>query len=157
TLTSLRPSSSSVAAAIPRATSPLTAFLASGRLIVITAMPSATSVWTTSDMCASKSRSLQRLPGTVQKGSAYRPALADQRQRLGSDDLAHRHDAISCAGTSLCMAVDQRGNVITSAKPTAAPSVWQVANIDGSTPVNHLSCPNASFCLGFDTNGNVVF
>src|SRR6266571_3266182 len=42
TRTSPRASSSSVARAMPRATSPLTAFLLSGRLIVMTAMPSST-------------------------------------------------------------------------------------------------------------------
>ena len=44
TLMSLRASNSSTAAAMPRATSPLTAFRASGRLIVMTATPSDTSV-----------------------------------------------------------------------------------------------------------------
>src|SRR5260221_8201912 len=52
TLMSLRPSNSSTAAAMPRATSPLTAFRASGRLIVMTATPSVTAVRIASDMPA---------------------------------------------------------------------------------------------------------
>ena len=48
--TSLRASSSSNAPAMPFATAPLTAFLASGRLIVMTATPSSTSVSTASDI-----------------------------------------------------------------------------------------------------------
>ena len=47
-LTSLLASNSSSAAAMPRATAPLTAFLASGRLMVMTATPSLTSVRTAS-------------------------------------------------------------------------------------------------------------
>src|SRR5271165_7071141 len=50
TLTSGPESNSSMAAATPRATSPLTAFLASGRLMVMTAMPPLTSVRTASDI-----------------------------------------------------------------------------------------------------------
>src|SRR6516165_7339450 len=48
TRTSLMPSSSSTAAAMPRATSPLTALRASGRLMVMTAIPPSTSVRTAS-------------------------------------------------------------------------------------------------------------
>src|SRR5918992_393448 len=50
TETSLRSSSSSSAPAMPCATAPLTAFLALGRLIVMTATPPSTSTRTSSDM-----------------------------------------------------------------------------------------------------------
>src|ERR1700677_2523406 len=51
-----------MAAAMPRATAPLTAFLASGRLTVMTATPSLTSVSTGSDIrCSSFSRLRGRL------------------------------------------------------------------------------------------------
>ena len=53
---SLRASNSSTAAAMPRATSPLTAFRASGRLIVMTATPSETSVRIASAMPAPSDR-----------------------------------------------------------------------------------------------------
>ncbi len=49
-VTSLRSSSSSREAAIPRATAPLIAFLALGRLMVMTATPSSTATRTSSDM-----------------------------------------------------------------------------------------------------------
>ena len=66
TRTSLRASRSSTAAAIPRATAPLMAFRASGRLIVMTATPSVTSVRTGSAIASPR-----RVAGAAWVGWRY--------------------------------------------------------------------------------------
>jgi hypothetical protein len=57
---------------------------------------------------------------------------------------------VSCASTSLCVGVDQAGNVITSTTPTS--SAWQQ---DTATTISHtptsISCHGGSFCVVGET------
>jgi hypothetical protein len=64
---------------------------------------------------------------------------------------------ISCPSVSLCVAVDNIGNVLTSTNPTGGSSVWTSADIDGSlNKLVSVSCPSASLCVATDFWGNVV-
>jgi hypothetical protein len=63
---------------------------------------------------------------------------------------------ISCASTSLCVAVDDSGSIITSTDPAGAPGQWTAANVDGTSELPAVSCPSVSLCVAADTNGHVV-
>lgn len=65
--------------------------------------------------------------------------------------------AVSCPSASLCVAVDQSGNVVTSTNPTGGPSAWTAASIDASNLfLNGVSCQTASLCVAVDGNGDAV-
>ena len=64
--------------------------------------------------------------------------------------------AVSCPSTSLCVAVVNIGNVVTSTNPTGGAGAWNVAHVDSSGYLDALSCPSASLCVAGDFNGNIV-
>jgi hypothetical protein len=64
--------------------------------------------------------------------------------------------ALSCPGTTLCVAGSVDGNVITSVNPTGGASAWKVMHVDGSHYISSISCPNTGFCAAVDDDGNVV-
>jgi hypothetical protein len=51
---------------------------------------------------------------------------------------------VSCASTSLCVAVDKVGNVVSSTDP--AGGSWQVTSADPGVALSAASCPSLSFC-----------
>ena len=63
---------------------------------------------------------------------------------------------LSCPSISLCVAVDNDGNVITSADPTGGPSKWRTSRVDGDMYLTGVSCPSTTLCVAVDTFGNVV-
>lgn len=63
--------------------------------------------------------------------------------------------AISCPTASLCVAVDQGGDVITSTDPAAATG-WHVASVASGHALTAVSCSWSRFCAVADTNGNVI-
>jgi len=65
-------------------------------------------------------------------------------------------DGVSCPTSSLCVAVDTSGNVVTSANPTGGATAWTVTNVDGANSVKAVSCPSASLCVAVDGQGNVL-
>jgi hypothetical protein len=67
--------------------------------------------------------------------------------------------AVSCPSTSLCVAFDQAGNVVTSTRPTEGFSSWRVTNVERSAGLFGLgafSCPSVALCVGVDGGGNVL-
>src|SRR5581483_6109801 len=57
--------------------------------------------------------------------------------------------AISCPSASLCVAVDNIGNVITSTNPTGGASAWTVTSVDSPNALLAVSCPaSTTFCVG---------
>ena len=64
--------------------------------------------------------------------------------------------ALSCPGTTLCVAGSVNGNVITSVNPNGGASAWKVMHVDGSHYISAISCPNTGFCAAVDDDGNVV-
>jgi hypothetical protein len=63
---------------------------------------------------------------------------------------------ISCPSTSLCVAVDGVGHVLTSTDPGGGAASWDIADIDGSNELNGVSCPTSTFCVAVDGAGNVL-
>src|SRR5580704_8864875 len=78
----------------------------------------------------------------------------------GSDGLS----LISCPSSSLCVAADSSGNVLTSTNPAGGANTWSLAHVDDNTSgacggsnacFQGISCPSASFCAGVDSAGYV--
>ena len=73
--------------------------------------------------------------------------------------------AVSCASPSLCVAVDEAGNAVTSTNPTGGSSAWHVAHVDpgdlctpssGCHGLSGVSCPSRSLCVAADVEGSVL-
>jgi len=63
---------------------------------------------------------------------------------------------VSCPSTSLCVAVDFSGNVLTTSHPDGGASAWTVANVDGANRVYRVSCTSSPLCIAVDSAGNVL-
>jgi hypothetical protein len=70
--------------------------------------------------------------------------------------------AVSCPSTSLCVATDLNGNVLTSTNPTGGATAWTLASADPGEPLGppsdlrSVSCPYSTLCVAVDGRGNVV-
>src|SRR2546430_11743306 len=71
--------------------------------------------------------------------------------------------AVSCPSVSLCVAVDDVGNVLTSRNPTGGAEAWTVTHVDSVKSPNTLavdlagvSCPTNGLCVAVDHSGNVI-
>ena len=66
----------------------------------------------------------------------------------------HQLMAVSCPTTSLCAALDNAGNVLTSTTPTATAHAWKRVRVGGK--LTAISCPSTSLCVAVDASGNVL-
>jgi hypothetical protein len=68
--------------------------------------------------------------------------------------------AISCPATTLCVAVDDFGDVATSTSPTGGAAAWTLADVDtrfaSGSSLEDVSCPTTTFCAAVDDAGDVV-
>jgi hypothetical protein len=69
--------------------------------------------------------------------------------------------SLSCPSAALCVAVDNRGNVLSSTNPALLASTWQIVHVDpaaddGEGGIHAVSCPSVSFCAAVDDQGNVL-
>lgn len=64
--------------------------------------------------------------------------------------------AMSCPSVSLCVGVDNDGNVVTSTDPAGGAGTWTVTDVDNTVALLGVSCPSTSLCVGVDIRGNVV-
>ena len=64
--------------------------------------------------------------------------------------------AVSCASTSLCVAVDGVGDAFVSTDPTAANPTWATSNVEDSTVLVAISCLSASLCVAVDGSGKAL-
>jgi hypothetical protein len=80
------------------------------------------------------------------------PILIDP-EASSSTDWLH---GISCASTSLCVAVDHAGNVVVSTNPVGGAGAWTVANVDGTNAINAVSCTSPALCVAVDQDGNLL-
>jgi hypothetical protein len=62
---------------------------------------------------------------------------------------------MSCPSSSLCVAVDGYGNVVTSTDPTGGTSKWTAVAIDNFA-LNDISCASTTLCVAVDQNGDVL-
>lgn len=66
-------------------------------------------------------------------------------------------NGVSCPSASLCVALDEAGNVLTSTNPTGGPSAWSTPlAVDPGNTLDAISCPTVSLCVGVDDDGNAV-
>jgi Alpha galactosidase A/Alpha galactosidase C-terminal beta sandwich domain len=64
--------------------------------------------------------------------------------------------SVSCATASLCVAVDEAGNVLSSSSPGGEGASWQRKNIDANS-LTGVSCPSATFCVAVDRAGGLLW
>jgi anti-sigma factor RsiW len=81
------------------------------------------------------------------------PTSASPTWSDGIGDRGHNVvTAVACASASVCVAVDDHGNVL-NALPTGA---WRLKHVDGTNRLSGVSCPSTSLCVAVDRKGNVV-
>ncbi len=104
-------------------------------------------------------------------GLCVSPASANVASRWSWEhpvlvDPSSHLTTIACPSTSLCVAADRSGNIVTSTDPAGGAATWSVAHVDNNTEecyettvcsatVQAISCPSTSFCAAMDTAGYV--
>jgi len=63
---------------------------------------------------------------------------------------------VACPTKSLCVAVDDAGNVLSTKSPNGAASAWTLARVDPGNSLTGVSCPTAHLCAASDDAGNVL-
>jgi Divergent InlB B-repeat domain len=71
-------------------------------------------------------------------------------------DPGHPITGISCPSRTLCVATDDNGGVMTSSEPSAGPSAWSRADVDGTEALTGVSCASASLCVALDEVGDAL-
>jgi hypothetical protein len=80
------------------------------------------------------------------------PVLVDHQEQP-----AWGLNGVSCPSSSLCVAVDEAGNVFTSTNPTGGPSAWSPpTSVDPGHVLRQVSCPTTGLCAAVDNAGNVL-
>src|ERR1700683_116431 len=110
------------------------------------------------------SRALGRLLGMLGVGGAVLVlwlmafSVAGSAQRAAHSDTSVRPEAgvtgsgavapirLSCPSTTLCVAVDGAGHVITSTQPKGS-AAWLTVDVDGTHAINDVACPSGSLCV----------
>ena len=72
--------------------------------------------------------------------------------RAARVDPHHGFDGVACPSRSLCVAVDDAGNVLSSRHPSGRASAWQRAHID-ARPLMGVACPSVELCVSADSYG----
>jgi hypothetical protein len=63
---------------------------------------------------------------------------------------------IACPSASLCVAVDNVGNVLTSTDPDSGSPTWTAAKADNAGGFTAITCPSPALCVAVDFDGNAV-
>ncbi len=93
---------------------------------------------------------------------AWRPAHVDSASLPTVPDQPRQQATfsnMSCPSTSLCVASDEAGNIISSTDPLGGAHAWRVAHVDrtASPSLSGLSCPSSRLCVATDDQTNTVF
>jgi hypothetical protein len=71
--------------------------------------------------------------------------------------------AVSCPSTSLCVAADTSGDLMTSTAPLSGAGSWRITRADSQVrpsffvpSAGAISCPSEGFCAAVDTAGNLL-
>ncbi len=65
-------------------------------------------------------------------------------------------NAVSCAGTALCVAVGGgNSDMATSTNPTGGRPAWSISKVDLASNLSGVSCPSSSLCIAVDGAGSV--
>jgi hypothetical protein len=72
-------------------------------------------------------------------------------------DPGHLLHGIACPSSTLCVAVDDDGRVVTSTNPTGGPAEWSAASIGEPFPGSTLgvACTSVSLCMVVGMGGLV--
>jgi hypothetical protein len=98
------------------------------------------------------------LPAHAAAGLRWSAAHVDQQTSINSPDIF----ALSCPSTTLCVAGDNAGEILTSANPGGGRAAWAAATVEtaansGGLPwINGLSCPSTSLCVAVDQSGRAL-
>lgn len=65
-------------------------------------------------------------------------------------------ESLSCPTTSLCVAGDAAGDILTSTDPAGGAGSWNAAHVDGSNGIWALSCESSTLCVAADSEGNIL-
>src|SRR5271155_4328210 len=57
-------------------------------------------------------------------------------------------DGVACPSAELCVAVDDKGEIVTSTDPTGAAVTWHAAHV-GSTPLEGVACQSSTLCAAW--------
>jgi hypothetical protein len=80
------------------------------------------------------------------------PQLIDHESRP-----VWRLNSVSCPSTSLCVAVDEAGHVLTSTNPAGGAGAWSApVSIDPGKALDQVSCPSMSLCVAVDDDGSAL-
>ncbi|HEX5310024.1 MAG TPA: glycoside hydrolase family 27 protein [Solirubrobacteraceae bacterium] len=71
-------------------------------------------------------------------------------------DSAGHPTGVSCPSTSLCVGVDDAGNVLTTGDPTAPAPAWTPAPADPGQALVAVSCASTSLCVAVDRKGSLL-
>lgn len=85
-----------------------------------------------------------------------RPGRAGSRQTLRRVERSADLLSVACATSSLCVAGDSRGGILSSADAAAAHPRWRRRELDPGRLLTLVSCPGRSFCVAADGAGNVL-
>ena len=61
---------------------------------------------------------------------------------------------MSCASSTLCVAVDASGNAAISTSPAGGSSAWHTREIPGAGALTGVSCASSTLCVAVDGSGN---
>ncbi len=108
-------------------------------------------------ICAGLTLAATAVPTAATARLSWSPArLIDPGSGLGRGVSL---SGVSCPSVSLCVAVDDAGDVVTSTAPTSG-ARWTIAHVDrghGWQPtLDGVSCPSASLCVAVDDAGDAV-
>jgi len=89
--------------------------------------------------------------------SNQNPTVASPSWTSSRQDGYDALTSVSCPTTSLCVAGDNAGDVLTTTDPTAATPSWTVDRADPGIVIMAVSCdPSASLCVAVDNYGQAV-
>lgn len=64
--------------------------------------------------------------------------------------------AVSCADSTMCVAVGGDGELLSTTDPTGGSGAWHAAQVDGEQEITGISCSSVSLCVAVDGSGNIL-
>ena len=90
---------------------------------------------------------------TTQLWTTFAPAAGESAWTVAN--TAVPLDGVSCPSLSLCAAVDDIGNVLTSTNPSSGSPSGSIVQATGPTLLS-ITCPTTTRCVATDVSGDVV-
>ena len=88
--------------------------------------------------------------------TSTRPSAATDAWAVGTPPNGYNSiDQVVCPTRTLCLAIDNAGNMLRSASPSSGARTWKLTHLD-TTALAYLSCPSAKLCVSVDQAGKVL-